>query len=88
VYRREVEPAILRNDGHTYRSAIEWLEKIRTLLVRLGREEEFEGLVWQLRETYRAKRNMIKRLDERGWNGKRPQTAPHACAKLPASEQD
>ena len=67
VYRAQVEPAIRSSDNHTYAGAVEWLEKIRALFVRLEQEDAFDELVRDIHERHRAKRNLIKRLEERGW---------------------
>lgn len=67
VYRDQIEPAIRHSDNHTYAGAIGWLEKVQATLVRLKQEDAFEELVREIRERHRAKRNLLKRLDERGW---------------------
>ena len=67
VYVAQIEPAIRSSDNHTYAGAAEWLEKVQAIFARLEEEDAFEGLVRALRERHRAKRNLIKRLDERGW---------------------
>jgi uncharacterized Zn finger protein len=67
VYAAQIEPAIGHSDNHTYAGTVEWLEKVQALFARLGREDSFDELVRDIRERHRAKRNLIKRLDERGW---------------------
>jgi len=67
VYLAQIEPAIRSSDNHTYAGAVEWLEKARALFARLEQEHAFHELVRDVRERHRAKRNLIKRLDERGW---------------------
>jgi uncharacterized Zn finger protein len=67
VYRAQIEPAIRYGDNHTYAGAVEWLEKVQAILVRLEQEDAFDELVRDIRERHRAKRNLMKRLDERGW---------------------
>lgn len=74
VYLAQIEPAIRAGDNHTYTGTVEWLEKTQALYARLGQEPAFDELVHDLRERHRAKRNLIKRLDERSWprpSGKR-----------------
>ena len=71
VYLAQIEPAIRASDNHTYAGAVEWLEKAQALYARLGLGHAFDELVLGLRERHRAKRNLIKRLDERSW----PQSA-------------
>lgn len=67
VYAARIEPAIRASDNHTYAGAVEWLAKVQALCTRLKRESSFEELTREIRERHRAKRNLIKRLDERGW---------------------
>lgn len=66
VYLAQIEAAIRSSDNHTYAGAVEWLEKARTLFARLEQGHAFDELVRGVRERHRAKRNLIKRLDERG----------------------
>jgi len=67
VYAAQIEPAIRHSDNHTYSGAVEWLETVEALFMRLGQQDCFGELTRQIRERHRAKRNLIKRLDERGW---------------------
>lgn len=67
VYLTQIEPAIRFSDNHTYAGAVEWLEKAQTMFTCLQQEDAFDELVRDIRERHRAKRNLIRRLDERGW---------------------
>jgi uncharacterized Zn finger protein len=67
VYSAQIEPAIRHSDNHTYAGTVEWLEKVQALFARLEQEHSFDELTREIRERHRAKRNLIKRLDERGW---------------------
>lgn len=67
VYVAQIEPAIRASDNHTYTGAVEWLEQARTTFGRLEQEDAFDEFVRDIRGRHRAKRNLIKRLDERGW---------------------
>ena len=67
VYSAQIEPAIRSSDNHTYIGALEWLARVQTLFARLDQQDAFDELVRDIRERHRAKRNLIKRLDERGW---------------------
>ncbi|MEW6490460.1 MAG: hypothetical protein AB1578_21430 [Thermodesulfobacteriota bacterium] len=67
VYQNRIEPTIARTNNEAYREAMKFLRKVRELMLRLGREAEFEGFVRSLRTTHRLKRNWIKLLDEAGW---------------------
>jgi uncharacterized Zn finger protein len=78
VYLAQIEPAIRASDNHTYAGAVEWLEQARTLFARLKHEDAFDVLVHDVRERHRAKRNLIKRLDERGWGRPSGKRAVHS----------
>jgi uncharacterized Zn finger protein len=78
VYLAQIGPAIGASDNHTYTGAVEWLVKARTLFARLEREDAFDELVREIRERHRAKRNLIKRLDERGWTRPSAERAVHS----------
>jgi uncharacterized Zn finger protein len=67
VYLSQIEPAVRSSDNHTYAGAVEWLEKARTMFTRLREEDAFDELVRDIRKRHHAKRNLIRRLDERGW---------------------
>lgn len=67
IYETRVD-ALLRNTGdRVYEEAVGTLEKIRTLLVRSGREAAFRSLLIELRATHKRKRNLMKMLDRKGW---------------------
>lgn len=78
VYRAQIEPAIRHGDNHTYTGAVEWLGKVQTIFARLHQEDAFDELIHEIRERHRAKRNLIKRLDERGWAETTATRPPHA----------
>lgn len=67
VCSAQIEPAIRSGDNHTYTGAVEWLAKVQTLFARLDQDDAFDELVRDIRERHRAKRNLIRRLDEQGW---------------------
>lgn len=67
VYLAQLEPSIRHSDNHTYAGAVEWLEKAEELHGRLDRRDAFDELIIDLRKRHRAKRNLMKRLDERQW---------------------
>src|SRR5439155_12340069 len=78
VYLAQIEPAIRSSDNHTYAGAAEWLERARTMFTRLEQDDAFDELVRGIREHHRAKRNLIKRLDERGWTEPSAKRAVHS----------
>ena len=64
VYRSLVEPAVRRMDNQSYREAAEFVRKVRKLLRRLGREEEWKQYIDVLRVNHRRKRNFMKLLEQ------------------------
>ena len=67
VYKDHVA-LLLRNTGNRiYEEAVEFLEKIRTLLESAGQKAAFRTLVTEIRTTQRRKRNLMKLLDGKGW---------------------
>jgi uncharacterized Zn finger protein len=67
VYVAQIEPAIRASDNHTYAGAVEWLERAQAMFARTEQEDGFDKLIRDILERHRAKRNLIKRLEERGW---------------------
>lgn len=65
IYQREIEPLIEQTNNQAYAEAVGFLEKVRDLMHRLGRQEEFTQRLAHLRKTYKRKRNFIKLLDQR-----------------------
>jgi len=57
IYQREVEPAIETKTYDGYVRAADYLRKVKALLVRLGREEEFAPYLAEVRARHRRKRN-------------------------------
>ena len=50
-----------------YRSAVDLMDRIRRLAEAAGEPDHFTGLLEQVRTEHRAKRNLKKLLDDRGW---------------------
>jgi uncharacterized Zn finger protein len=67
VYVAQIEPAIRASDNHSYAGAVEWLERAQAMFARMELEDGFDKLIRDILERHRAKRNLIKRLEERGW---------------------
>lgn len=57
IYQREVEPAVETKGYDGYVRAADYLRKVKALLVRLGREEEFAPYLAEVRARHRRKRN-------------------------------
>ncbi|MEJ7816234.1 MAG: DUF6880 family protein [Rubrobacter sp.] len=63
IYEARIEPLVEQTNNAAYEQAYELLLKTRSLMNRLGREQEFEEYVELLREEYKRKRNFMKLLD-------------------------
>ena len=63
IYEARIEPLVEQTNNAAYEQAYELLLKTRSLMRRLGREQEFEEYVELLREEYKRKRNFMKLLD-------------------------
>jgi hypothetical protein len=64
VYRSLVEPAVQRMNNESYREAAGFVRKAAKLLKRLGRAEEWERYLGELRTNHRRKRNFMKLLEQ------------------------
>ncbi len=67
IYRQRVVPTLNQANGKAYAEAARFLKKIRGLMQRLEREEEFAKLIGNLRAGQKRKRNFIALLDNMGW---------------------
>lgn len=65
IYQRQIEPVLDRKNNEAYEEAVDFLRKIRELMVRLGRESEFTDYATKLRAAHKAKRNFMKLLDRK-----------------------
>lgn len=63
IYQARIEPALNLTNDEGYRRAVEFLRKVRGLMARLSRSEEFARYLESIRATYKRKRNFIKMLD-------------------------
>ena len=63
VYQGRIEPLVNQTNNKAYRDAYELLLRVRELMYRLGRDEEFDEYVELLRLEYKRKRNFMKLLD-------------------------
>lgn len=64
IYQRQIEPVLDRKNNEAYKEAVDFLRKVRELMVRLGRESEFTDYATQLRAKHKAKRNFMKLVDQ------------------------
>ena len=67
VYETEVLALIDRKKTSYYESAVDLMDRIRRLAGTAGGPDRFGGLLGRVRTEHRAKRNLKKLLDEKGW---------------------
>jgi uncharacterized Zn finger protein len=67
IYQLQIEPVINRKNNDAYHEAMKLLSKIRDLMVRLGREHEFESYLQALNSEHNRKRNFMKLLEKKNW---------------------
>jgi len=67
VYEREVFTLIDQKKKHTYKAAVDLLDRIRLLADRIEQPELFTTILERVRTEHRAKRNLKKLLDAMGW---------------------
>jgi uncharacterized Zn finger protein len=64
IYMNEVEPLIQQTNNTAYAQAVEFVKKSRSLMLRLEMRSQFDQYLRHLRDTYKAKRNFIKLLNQ------------------------
>lgn len=67
VYEPEVLALIDRKKTTYYESAVKLMDRIRRLADSAGEPERFGGLLERVRTEHRAKRNLKKLIDGKGW---------------------
>lgn len=67
IYQREVEALLRTTRKDSYAIAVERLQHIRDLMVRIGSSDEFPGYLAAVRATHARKRNFTKMLDAARW---------------------
>jgi tetratricopeptide (TPR) repeat protein len=67
VYEREMEAQIETKKNGGYKSAVDYLARIRTLSRKAGTPEVFEQLLASVRAAHKPKRNLMALLDQKGW---------------------
>jgi uncharacterized Zn finger protein len=63
VYKSQIEPILDQTNNQAYRTAVGYLRKIRELMSRVGRIDEFAPYLASVRTENKRKRNFIKMLD-------------------------
>ena len=64
IYKEMIAPILKQTNNAAYEEAVKLLRKIHKLMIRLGRDADFEDYLVALRVEYKRKRNFIKLLDE------------------------
>jgi uncharacterized Zn finger protein len=67
VYERAALEEIDQKKNHAYKVAVDLLDRIRILADRAGQPELFTTILERVRTEHRAKRNLKKLLDGKGW---------------------
>ncbi len=67
VYTEQLTPALQNAEQRAYEDAVAILRKIRKLIARIGKEDEFASLIQSVRAQYKPRRNLMKLLDAEGW---------------------
>ena len=67
VYEPEVFALIDQKKTPAYRSAVDLMSRIRRLATAAGRPDRFTAVLERVRVEHRAKRNLKKLLDDKGW---------------------
>lgn len=65
IYQPAIEPLINAGNNDTYRQAVDLLSKVKGLMTRLNRLDEFDTLLNHLATTYKRRRNFIALLKQR-----------------------
>lgn len=68
IYQRQIEPALSQKNNDAYGRGVHYLDKVRVLMKRLDRNDEFAGFLERIRAEHWRKRNFMKLLDARRWS--------------------
>ena len=64
VYHTFVEPTIAQKHDAAYHDAVSLIKKVRLLMKRLGKMEEWDRFLESIRTTHKRKRNFMKMLEK------------------------
>ena len=78
VYQAQINLMVDRKNNQAYQEAVQLLKKVRRLMTRLRRQEEFARYLETVRTTHKPKRNFLKLIDQARFS---PQPA-HQTNKL------
>ena len=63
IYQRQIEPTLDRKNNDAYAETIGLLRKVRELMMRLERKDEFTNYLEKVRAAHKPKRNFMQLLD-------------------------
>lgn len=63
IYQRQIEPTLNQKNNHAYAETINLLRKVRELMVRIERKNDFTDYLGKVRVAHKPKRNFIKLLE-------------------------
>jgi uncharacterized Zn finger protein len=64
IYQRQIEPTLSHKNNQAYAATIKLLRKVREVMTRLERQDEFRNYLDKIRAAHKPKRNFIKLLDQ------------------------
>ena len=67
IYQDQVEREISQKNNRSYGIAVTTMRKVQTLMDSAGKGDQFPSYAVSVRATHKAKRNLMKLLDEQGW---------------------
>ncbi len=67
IFSRQVETLINQTNNHSYKQAVDFLDRIYGLMKRIGKEKKFHDDLMQLKTDYKRKRNFIKYVERKVW---------------------
>jgi uncharacterized Zn finger protein len=67
VYEREAAAQIDTKKNAGYRTAVDYLSRIRTLSRKAHTPERFDDLIASIRAEHKLKRNLMALFDQKGW---------------------
>jgi uncharacterized Zn finger protein len=67
IYRRQIEPLLRRKNNHSYQEAVDFLGRIHSLMVGMGKKSEFRQDLLALKTEWKRLRNFIKYVERKKW---------------------
>ncbi|UBF27128.1 hypothetical protein K9N68_03945 [Kovacikia minuta CCNUW1] len=64
IYMNQIEPLIQQANNAAYAQAVDFLKPVKKLMLQLNLRSQFEQYLEHLRSTHKAKRNLMKLLNE------------------------